>query len=123
MKRDMDLIRKILIAVEKHPHGFAPEEIEIDGYDHETVGYHLVLMGQGEGDLLQITPFSSFGDSGPSAIVERMTWKGHEFLDNVRNETVWNKVKGIVIAKGGSISFEVLKSVVTDTAKAYFSQP
>jgi hypothetical protein len=31
MKRDMDLVRAILLEVEKQPAGFAPQEIEIEG--------------------------------------------------------------------------------------------
>ena len=32
MKRDMDLVRKILMAVEEHDHGFAPRDVAFDGY-------------------------------------------------------------------------------------------
>ena len=45
MKRDMDSIREILLAVEAHPCGFAPS-IEIHGYTQEQVGYHVFLLGE-----------------------------------------------------------------------------
>src|SRR5688572_12098241 len=107
MKRDMELVRQILIAIERHPHGHAPRDLSVPDYDEENVGYHLVLMG--EAGLLVVTSSTPFGAKSPSAVVERMTWAGHEFLDNARNETVWNKVKATVAAKGGGASFEVLK--------------
>ncbi len=36
MKRDMDLIRAMLLAIEAHPTGFAPK-IEISGYTQEQI--------------------------------------------------------------------------------------
>jgi hypothetical protein len=40
----MDLIRKILFAVEEHEHGFAPREFAIDDYNEEQIGYHCYLI-------------------------------------------------------------------------------
>jgi Hypothetical protein (DUF2513) len=44
MKRDMDLVRQILITIEDYEDGFAPETVDVPGYTEETIGYHLVLM-------------------------------------------------------------------------------
>jgi len=118
MKRDMELVRQILIAIEDHPHAHAPDSIDVPDYDEETISYHLVLMA--EAGLLLVEESTTFQAHGPSAIVSRMTWDGHEFLDNARNDTVWTKVKAIVTAKGGSVSFEVLQAMVVEAAKSYF---
>lgn len=40
-----------------------------------------------------------------------LTWLGHEFLDKIRNETAWNKIKNIVKSKGVDMSFDVIKIV------------
>ena len=45
MKRDMDLIRAMLLAVEEHPSGFAPK-IELQGYTQEQINYHAYLLGE-----------------------------------------------------------------------------
>jgi Hypothetical protein (DUF2513) len=121
MTRNMELVREILLTIEKHPHGYAPEPLVIDGYDDETVGYHVFLMGQGE--LLDVLIGTAQGDLSPGAIATNMTWKGHEFHDTVKNDTVWKRVKAIVKSKGETISFEVLKMLATETAKTYFLQP
>ena len=44
----------------------------------------------------------------------------HEFLDAIRNDTVWNKVKATVKEKGGAIPFEVLKLLAIQAAKSVF---
>ena len=40
-----------------------------------------------------------------------MTWRGHEFLDQVRQDTVWNKVKGAAREKGLDLSMDVVVSI------------
>lgn len=57
---------------------------------------------------------------GPiAATISSLTWNGHEFLDNVRNDTVWAKLKRAVAEKGGAVSFDVLKALALSYAKAH----
>jgi hypothetical protein len=47
MKRDMELIRNILLAVEASPTAWAPsavQELQMEGYTEEEVGYHALLI-------------------------------------------------------------------------------
>jgi hypothetical protein len=37
MKHDMDLIRKLVLAIEDDPIGYAPRDIEIDEYTPEQI--------------------------------------------------------------------------------------
>jgi hypothetical protein len=90
----------------------------VPDYTQEAIGYHLVLMD--EAGLIRASTTTSFGEPSPSAVAERITWDGHELIANARNETVWRKVMAVVRDKGGSISFEVLKFMVVETAKSYF---
>ena len=41
----------------------------------------------------------------------QLTWEGHDFLDKVREETVWNRIKEAVAQKGATLTFEIIKSV------------
>ena len=40
MKRDMDLVRKILMVCADHEHGHAPRNLMIEGYSDEQIGHH-----------------------------------------------------------------------------------
>ena len=40
MKRDMDLVRLILLAIEDKYSSTAIYDLAVDGYDTETVAYH-----------------------------------------------------------------------------------
>ena len=44
MKRDMNLVRKIILALEDSPAGFAPKDFEVDGHNKEEIGYHIYIM-------------------------------------------------------------------------------
>ncbi len=47
MKRDMELVRKILLAMAAHEHGYAPQPFTIAGYEQAVIGHHIWLMEQG----------------------------------------------------------------------------
>jgi hypothetical protein len=114
VKRDMDLIRKIVLAVEDAPTGYAPK-LAFDGYDNETVSYHAYLMIQaGLATGVEVTHQRS---PGPEAILTGLTWEGHEFADAARDETRWKKAMGIVQEKGGAVGFDVLKDLLSHLAK------
>jgi hypothetical protein len=93
MTRDMGLVRQILFAVERDPHGFAPDEIKIEGYTEEEIGYHSLLLI--EAGLLEGEETTAMGHRSPNACVTRLTWAGHEFLDAARNDNTWTLAKGV----------------------------
>jgi hypothetical protein len=55
-----------------------------------------------------------------SWIPKGLTWDGHEFLDAIRNDTVWNKTKRVIADKGGSIPFDVLKDLALKFTRTHF---
>jgi len=110
MKRDMDLIRAMLLAIEAENHGFAPEKIEIMGYDQEQIGYHALLLG--EAGLAIVREVTTAGGKSPQAIITRLTWAGHEFLDASREPRIWNQAKD-TIGKIGSASLPIWIALLT----------
>jgi len=115
MKRDMDLVRKIVFALEEHEHGHAPHYFRIDGYDEEVVGYHVYIMTQA--GLVNGADTTVRGDNSPSAIPLSLTWEGHEFADAARSDTVWNKTKAVIKDKVGSVGIGLLVEVLKQQAK------
>jgi hypothetical protein len=109
MKRDMDLVRKILLALEAYEHGYAPEGFTIAGYEQEVIGHHVWLMEQG--DLLTASATTTQRDGSPVALPGTITWAGHDFLAAVRNDSVWAKVKTILKDKGISLPFTLLQQL------------
>lgn len=114
MKRDMELVRRILLALEAHASGSAPTPFTIKGYDQDVIGHHVYLMAQG--DLLTAAEVTAFGDA-PIAIPGTITWKGHEFLDATRSETVWRQVRTVLKDKGVSLPFALVQELAIQVLK------
>jgi hypothetical protein len=112
MKRDMDLIRSILLEIEKLPPTDEISELLIEGTDADEINYHLKLLHQA--GLIEAVNASSM--DGDAWIIRSLTWNGHEFLEASRNQTLWNKTKALVMEKGGGLSFEVLKQALVKAA-------
>ena len=114
MKRDMDLIRAILLTIESNPSGFARQPIEIDGYTQEEIGYHAILLG--EAGLAKVVNLTSHGSKSPEAIITQLTWAGHEFLDSARENQRWNQAKDLINKVDGA-SMQIWVAVLAEIAK------
>jgi hypothetical protein len=83
MKRDMSLVRKILLAIEKD--GIEAIQVDKRGLDH-----HLALMI--DGGLL----FGKYRESGETTgewSIYGISWKGYDFLELIRDPARWDRVK------------------------------
>jgi len=110
MKRDMDLVRKILLAAEEHEDGFAPSPLTIDDYTEEQIGFHVLVMG--EAGLLNVADVTPYESSTPQALARWVTWQGYEFLDAARKQSTWEAAKGKFMAAGVGLTFDVLKDLL-----------
>lgn len=116
MKRDMDLVRSILLAVEESGPPRGVVNLSITGYSPELVSHHVWLMK--EAGLVTAVDFSTHANMvvKPKAL----TWAGHEFLDAARNDGVWNSVKERVGQHLLTVPFEVLKGMLVQAAASMF---
>lgn len=111
MRLDYDLIRKVMLQVE------GEEEVNLDGYTNEQVEYHtyhLIKAGYVSGAADMALSGDYF------AVPNDLTWEGHQFLANARNDKVWKRSLSEVAAKGGSISIDILTRVLTQVALQTF---
>ena len=117
MKRELDLIRLILLKVESN-NDLQPflqaEHFTFDGYHPELVKYNLMQLI--EADYLKGEVERYLG-GGMDFFVEGLTWAGHDFLDAARDDSRWNKAKP-VFEKMGNYSLEFVRTVLSDLAVA-----
>lgn len=118
MKRDMDLIRKLLLAYEEADPANEEYVPDIEGYDVKTIDYHIKLMVDA-GFLEKIF--------GPSYLLPeqrywcRLNWAGHDFLEDSRDEVRWKEAK-IIAGKVGVFTIEVLKQIMTQLIQTQLKQ-
>ncbi len=92
MKLDKDLVREILLAVEASTH--SPEQsisLSLENWTAQEISYHVLLLH--EANLLVGRDASVLADVFPNWQAKRLTYKGHEFLDTVRDGEVWRRTK------------------------------
>ncbi|KKC27243.1 DUF2513 domain-containing protein [Sphingomonas sp. SRS2] len=106
MRRDSDLIRAILLAIENEDRCEVLRMPDINGYDDETVHFHARLLVE-KGFLK--TYFPDRAGRQPWTCI-RLTWEGYDFLDAIRDPVVWRWVKHSA-AKVGSWSIETLAAI------------
>jgi hypothetical protein len=118
MRLDPDLVRAILLRIEEAPPNGYPDQVELDGYDKDPILEHLELLT--EAGLIEARVMKSgAGNARIMAVhVSRLTWSGHEFIDNARNDTQWRRARSLVAEKAGGVSLGVLKAVLVEAAKA-----
>jgi hypothetical protein len=114
MKRDMDLIREVLLKLEAEPldgnlYSVEPDRLGIEDRSYDEIAYHLVILIDGglvDGERDQSGGFA----------LRKLTWAGHDFLDSVRDPKIWRATKERVKDAGGftiDILAGVAKEIVT----------
>lgn len=120
MKRDMDLVRAILLIAENHEDEYLQptdfrrglsEQFPDSQWSSEKLAVHVKLLE--EAGLVD----AKFHTGGESFFDLRLTWEGHEFISDARDPGVWENVK----SKAGDSSFTLLKQILVEVAKSVLS--
>lgn len=119
MKLDRECVRHLLLAVES----LKPKE-------NVNSGNFMDFEGMGEFDLPAVTytaerlEEAGFVDirfiralgGRNSFVINALTWDGHQFLDNIRDDGIWKETKNIT-SKVGSASLTILTEVAASVVK------
>ena len=112
MRRNPELVRKLMLAIEQTSQPLT-DQAQIDSYSRDEVAYHMRLIieaGLAQGSAME--DHSGGNTTVPRAVVIfRMTNAGHDFIDSVRGDTVWNAVTDKVKTLGGSFTLNVLQQL------------
>ena len=108
MKRDMELIRMVMLAAEKTKDPFELIDPKIEGRSEEEISYHVALLD--DAGLLHGQDRTAIGVFRWS--VGTLTWAGHEFVEVARDDDVWKEALAITDKSGGGTSFELLKKAL-----------
>jgi hypothetical protein len=114
MRRDMELVRQILMNLEERAdsHGNQCVDLQIEGRSATEVSYHVMLLT--ESGLIEARDASD--GEGLEWWPMRLTWEGHEFLEKAKQDGLWQTAKKMVVERGASLSFDVLKAALTKLA-------
>lgn len=111
MKRDMDLVREILITLSEANEPINASVFTSERYDYELVAYHFQIMD--EAGLIEAKFLRADGNPYYSARAIRLTWQGNDFLSSITSDTVWRKVKNVLSKIATDVPLEVYKTTAT----------
>lgn len=114
MERDLELIKTILLYLEKDRNPFVWKDKIIGTDDKVKFNYHIKILH--ESGLIEAKDLST--KMGLHWIPVSLTWQGHDFLDAAKNDTAWNKMKEVYKEKGGSIPFVLIKELLVGFIKS-----
>jgi len=103
MKRDPELIRHILIHIEETSDGLGCKPLVFEGYEENVVHYHCRLLS----DSGFVRSSNLDTNYGLFCMPQRLTMEGHDLLDTIRNDTLWNKFKELSKEHGLKVIFQV----------------
>jgi hypothetical protein len=119
MKRDMDLIRLILLAIEESPGDLRmpdgpyvwASKITVEGRGAEEIRDHLPII-----EFLDLIKQVDMSTASRVDSLVRLTNKGHDFVALTRDKARWKDVTGVVVEITGGLHFEVLTAVIRKRA-------
>ncbi len=114
MKRNLDLIRAIILDIEARGTPSDLIDPKVEGHNELDVSYHVMLME--DAGLIRATDRSAIGIFRWSA--GALTWRGHELAEYLRDEALWGAAKRDVIeATAGGLPFDVLLDRLRELVK------
>lgn len=124
MKREMDLVRELLLRIEEFAKPVTSikldyltahdPRLQVQGYEQVQIAYHISLLveaGLVNGVRNHVVE--------SQIIIKGVSWRGHEFLDKVRDPAIWhatkegaNKAGGFTIDLLGDLAKGLIKTQI-----------
>lgn len=107
MKRDLDLVRMILLEAEEADGRLDLSRFVDASHSLDLLGFHVAMMA--DAGLVDADVGHAMGGRCSSVTVNRLTWAGEDYLDAIRSDTVWQRVKAAMRDTVGDTALSVVK--------------
>lgn len=112
MKRDLDLVRCILITAEAAEKLVGSAELLNCCDDIHKLAFHVELM-TGRGLIVGNVDYDGINKTPIDLEVSAITWDGYDYLDTIRSLKVWERAKEVIAKTVGDTSLSVVKETCT----------
>lgn len=104
MKRDMDLVRQIVLAARDAELG--KPLVSLPDVEPIDFAAHVQLLAEAGLVYAALQPDNM--RPARSAAVWRLTWAGQDFADSIAEDTIWNRARDAVIKPTAGAAFDLL---------------
>ena len=118
MKLDMDLVRNLLLEIEKNEDSKVEnvDSLELVNVENKVKTYHLIKME--EANLVKY--YCIEGNTEGKILLDiELTFEGHEFIGPIREESNWQKTKLYIKEKGKPLTILIVKTMIPIIAAKY----
>ena len=119
MKRDLDLLRKMLLRIEELDS--TKSKITINSFSDlcdypPLISLHIELLID-DGFIETSEPIYR----GPISDywIYRLTSSGYDYLDAIRNPSIWQSTLNKIESVGGSVTLDIVKSIAVSIIKSH----
>ena len=116
MKRDMDLVRRIMFKVEEADGPVSVDDVHAMCSNRERAVFHIELLAAH--GLIRTSMRRVSGPEKASGTIDGLTWEGFDYLDAIRSDAVWSRSKEAIAETVGEASLSVVKEVCSAVASA-----
>ena len=115
MKLNPNCVRDVLLELEKLPYQESTTInellIALPKYSEDDISYTCLKLE--EANYINLTCIRSINSCGPLIrSIDDITYYGHEFLNNIHSDTIWNDVKSVG-SKIGATSISAFTQIAT----------
>lgn len=118
MRRNMDLVRNILLKVDQSDAPIDMSDLVTPDFDQKAIEYHVSMMVK-EAGLLRGHDVSCM--EGEDWIELSLTWYGHEFLDSIRDDEIWRQAKA-GMSRAGGFSIDLISDLAKGLIKTQIAK-
>lgn len=121
MKLNNDCVRDLLLYIEQN---VGVEDyvdiatLDLSPYTTEDLIYTSQKLNEAGYINAKI---SKYVDGDCDVYINSLTWNGHKFLDNIRDDNVWKTTKGVV-SKFSSVSLSVIENIASQVITNIINQ-
>lgn len=110
MKRDLEVIRYILLEIEKSDEDYVEMGELVNTIQSEKIiSHHIKLLI--DCGYIEAESSGVLSDGPTYFAIDRITSAGYDYLDNVRDNHVWKETKNQLSKVGTSVSLDLVKTV------------
>lgn len=117
MKRDLNLIRNMLLRIEEL--NSTKQKITIESFldlcaDSALISLHIELLI--DSNYIE-TSEPIYCGVIKDFLIYRITSDGYDYLDSIRENSIWERTENMLFKVGGSAALDVVKSVAVSIVK------